>query len=243
MGGLTWQTKEAILTRMLIAEDKGKRACVDELASLTSKKKNTISGHLRTLEMQGFVVERDQRGRWFLTLEGRIFARSLLPAPSGIAFRGIIAAGPAVPIVESTEEYLDIPEYVPERFFALRVKGTSMVSFGICDGDLVIMRKVTNWLEVPEGAIVAARVPEGTGANVNDWIEYTTVCCQDSDLQPPPLDHITLKKLDARLYTYVRQGVAHQQMTPRLKGSAGTLYPIAMAVAGVLVEQRRTYRW
>lgn len=117
-----------------------------------------------------------------------------------------------------------------------------MVGFGIFDGDMVILRAVTNWLDVPDGAIVAALVPEGTDVEDEGWLAKLVQAAEiEDDAQPPALDHVTLKQYDARLRAFVRQGVECQRAEARLIGSTGTLRPVAMAVAGVLVRLQRDF--
>lgn len=243
MGGQTGKLKNDILRRMLEAERQGRRIWVKELAEHYGRVPSTISEHFAWLAVQGEVSER-QRGEWELTSKGRERAKALLqPTQGGIEYRGFIAAGPAIPLSsENLGEYLPNPDLDPDQHFALKVKGSSMVGFGILDGDNVILRVVTNWLDVPDGAIIAALVPEGTDVEGDDWLSKLAQQYQrEEDAQPPPLDHVTLKQYDERLRTFVRQGSEHQWAKARLVGSTGILRPVAMAVAGVLVQLQRNF--
>jgi len=243
MGGPTGNKKNDILREMFAAEQQGMRVCVKELATRLNRTISTISEHIAGLAEQEQVKER-QRGEWELTAKGRDRARALLPpTPNGIEYRGLIAAGPAIPLsAENLGEYMPISDLDPDQHFALRVTGTSMVGFGILDGDIAILRAVTNWLDVPDGAIIAALVPEGTDIDADDWLEkLKQTALSEEGANPPPLDHVTLKKLDPRLRSYLSQGIEQQRIGIKLQGSQGTLRPIALAVAGVLVRLQRDF--
>lgn len=263
MGGPTGRTKNGILRAMYEAEAQGDRVYVKQLAQMLNVKINTISGHMFELAQRQYVREQ-MRGQWALTINGRNYAQSLLPQPQsletrddanvfrarqrqspGIEYRGKIAAGAAISLSqEHLDEYLPPGDLDPERHFAVRVQGKSMIGFGILDGGLAILRSVTNWSEVPAGAIVAALVPEGTDVESDDWLERgKQVERIAEDDHQPLLDHVTLKKVDARMLSYIRQGVAEQRLRVILQGSQGTLRPIAVGVAGVLVRIQRDYSW
>jgi repressor LexA len=65
--------------------------------------------------------------------------------PRGIPVLGRIAAGAPILAEEHRDGVLPIvPEALPGRpedFFALRVRGESMIEAHICDGDLVVVRR------------------------------------------------------------------------------------------------------
>lgn len=237
MGGPTGKTKDAILVQMFLAEEQGCWARVNDLAQVLGKRENTVSEHLGHLTDYGLVVEQDQRGRRTLTPKGRARAETLIPRPQSLAIRGRIAAGPALPLLDETEEFISFPSFDPATHFILTVQGDSMVSFGIMDGDLVVIRRVPSWLDVREGAIVAALVPEGTGADGEDWLDRLAGPLDDSGMQTPPLDHITLKRFDRRFSSYMHAGKERERVVARLRGSAATFYPVAVAIIGVAVHR------
>mgnify|MGYP000894274940 CR=1 FL=1 len=244
MGGQTGKLKNDILRRMLEAEQQGYQVGVKELAAYFGRVPSTISEHFAWLAGQGEVSER-LRGEWELTTKGRARASGLLhPTPGRIEYRGFIAAGPAIPLSsENLGEYLPTVDLDPAHHFALKVKGRSMVGFGIFDGDMVILRTVTNWLDVPDGSIIAALVPEGTDVEDEGWLDKMAQAAEIEDgAQPPALDHVTLKQYDARLRAFVRQGVEGLRAEARLVGSTGTLRPVAMAVAGIVVRLQREFQ-
>lgn len=236
MGGPTGETKNKILVLMEEAVLQGTRVSVSQLAEQLRRKVNTISEHMSDLAKSGLIKEL-MRGQWELTNEGLAQAQALKPARMGIEYVGYIAAGPAIPITEALGEQINLQGFDPEIHFAMRVQGTSMVSYGILNDDVVIFRRTKNWLEVPEGKIVAAYVPEGTDLHSGDWLDHMErVTKLIEGGQEPALDHITLKKLDLEMRSYLRQGLEESRIAYKLKGSQGTIYPIAIAIAGFAVH-------
>lgn len=238
--GRKGQTKRCIILALYEAEVSGRHISATDLAVLCKLRENTISEHLSDLrERSGFVRECGTLRGWLeLTPAGREYARSLQPRAEGIAFRGVIAAGPAAPI-EEINDVITVPEFDPATHFALRVRGTSMVGFGILDGDLVIFRKVESWKDVPDGKIVAARVPEGTGIDGDDWLDHLATTTSEFDNHTPALDHVTLKQFNARFRSYCRDGVQQRRAAPTLRGSNGVFRPLAIAIDGVMVHLMR----
>jgi repressor LexA len=95
--------------------------------------------HLRALERKGALKRRETGGRTAraLTLAGSEFRR--------VPILGRIAAGSPLLVEEHREGELPLAPSVlpgpPEDFFALRVRGDSMIGAHICDGDLVVVRR------------------------------------------------------------------------------------------------------
>jgi repressor LexA len=100
--------------------------------------------HLRALERKGMLQRRTSPGRTAraLTLSEAAGGRT---ARSGVPILGRIAAGQPLLAEENREGELPIAAEAlpgaPEDFFALRVRGESMIDAHICDGDLVLVRR------------------------------------------------------------------------------------------------------
>jgi repressor LexA len=100
--------------------------------------------HLRALERKGMLQRRTAPGRTArgLTLTEAAGGRA---AVVGVPILGRIAAGQPLLAEENREGELPIaPGALPGRgedLFALRVRGESMISAHICDGDLVLVRR------------------------------------------------------------------------------------------------------
>ncbi len=100
--------------------------------------------HLRALERKGMLQRRASPGRTArgLTLTEAAGGRS---QSAGVPILGRIAAGQPLLAEENREGELPIAAgALPGRgedLFALRVRGESMISAHICDGDLVLVRR------------------------------------------------------------------------------------------------------
>ncbi|MBW4444305.1 MAG: transcriptional repressor LexA [Plectolyngbya sp. WJT66-NPBG17] len=128
-------------------------------AALGYKSKDTIRFHLTDLRDAGYVAWK----------EGSV--KSLVickPRSRNIPILGMIAAGGLLEMFAHSEieEYVDVstlPHFVGKRrhqmsqYFALRVRGDSMIGAAIADGDVVILRKESEPNTIKNGEIVAAR--------------------------------------------------------------------------------------
>jgi len=119
--------------------------------------------HLRALERKGVLKRRETRGR---TSRALTLAR---PPHTGefrrVPVLGRIAAGAPLLAEEHRDGELPLaPSALPgpaEDFFALRVRGDSMIGAHICDGDLVVVRKQS---AAQPNDIVVAMLGEGSEA-------------------------------------------------------------------------------
>ena len=66
----------------------------------------------------------------------------MIPGPDQVPVLGNVAAGSPILAEQCIEEYIPYPTGGhPEDFFALRVRGESMLNAGILPGDLVVVRQ------------------------------------------------------------------------------------------------------
>lgn len=95
-----------------------------------------------------------QRKGYLRSVPGLPRALNVIGPPKGIPVLGRIAAGQPMLAVEEADEFLDLdPAFFGSgRFFALSVRGDSMVGDHIQEGDLVILRSQP---EAPAGEVVA----------------------------------------------------------------------------------------
>jgi repressor LexA len=120
------------------------------------KSKATIAKHISALEKRGLIKREHEPGRFTLAV-------NVEEAPANaiceITLLGRIAAGIPIEAVRDTET-ISVPRFLlgrvrPERVFALRVKGDSMIDEHICDGDIAL---IENRTEAREGEIVVALI-------------------------------------------------------------------------------------
>ena len=82
----------------------------------------------------------------------------MMPGPDQVPVLGNVAAGSPILAEQCIEEYLPYPTGGhPEEFFALRVRGDSMINVGIFDGDLIVARRCET---ARNGEIVVALVDD-----------------------------------------------------------------------------------
>lgn len=115
---------------------------------------NGVNDHLVALERKGYLRREDMKSR---ALRPTAFAGGL---PREVPLVGRVAAGQPLLAIENLEGTLRVdPSLLPSdggaRFFALRVRGESMVGAGILDGDIVFVRQQE---DAPSGAVVVAMV-------------------------------------------------------------------------------------
>ncbi len=110
--------------------------------------------HLNVLEREGY-IRRDRDIPRSMGLLKRTADFNTVP------LLGSIAAGQPIPVpaadawVSTPEEVLELPAYLsnaPEKMYALRVKGTSMIDALIDDGDIVLMQQANT---AEDGEMVA----------------------------------------------------------------------------------------
>jgi repressor LexA len=98
--------------------------------------------HLRALERKGALQRRESAGR---TSRALTLTEPAARASHAVPILGRVAAGQPLLASENREGELHIaPASLPGRgedLFALRVRGDSMISAHICDGDLVLVRR------------------------------------------------------------------------------------------------------
>ncbi|QGG46730.1 transcriptional repressor LexA [Heliorestis convoluta] len=109
---------------------------------------STVHLYLERLEKKGFIRKDPSKPRTIEIIGQR-------PDFHAIPLIGTVAAGMPLLAVECIEEYLPVAKtFVGEGdFFALRVKGDSMINAGIYNSDIVIVRQQQN---VQNGEIAVA---------------------------------------------------------------------------------------
>ena len=98
------------------------------------KSPSTVHFHLKRLQERGLIEKGDCKGR-AIVLTGRS-ERNRVPV------LGTVAAGSPILAEECIEDYLTIDcGGREEEYFALRVRGESMLNAGILPGDLVVVHR------------------------------------------------------------------------------------------------------
>jgi len=126
------------------------------------KSRATIAKHIAALERRGLITRTHEDGSFALSVK--------VDDPDALCqvkLLGRIAAGTPLDVVESNET-LSVPRFLlgrvkPERVYALRVKGDSMIDEHICDGDIAL---IENRTEARDGEIVVALLIEENQATL-----------------------------------------------------------------------------
>jgi repressor LexA len=131
--------------------------------------KATIAKHIAALERRGLLSRRREDGAFNLAVT---IEDSPTDAICEVPLLGRIAAGAPIDAVEDAQP-ISVPRFLlgrvrPERVYALRVKGDSMIDEHICDGDIAL---IENRTEARDGEIVVALV-EGTRATLKRLFRF-----------------------------------------------------------------------
>jgi repressor LexA len=115
----------------------------------------TVKGaydHVKAIEKKGYIRTEQNKSRAIVVLGGD----DEIPVDAiNVPLVGRIAAGSPILAEENIEEYLSFPKsmFRSGEYFALNVKGDSMIEGGIYDGDIAIIKKQNT---ANNGDVVAA---------------------------------------------------------------------------------------
>ena len=148
--------------------------------------KATIAKHIAALERRGLLSRRREDGAFNLAVT---VEDSPTDATCEVPLLGRIAAGAPIDAVEDSQP-ISVPRFLlgrvrPERVYALRVKGDSMIDEHICDGDIAL---IENRTEARDGEIVVALV-EGTRATLKRLQRFGT----EVELRPANSQHAPIR--------------------------------------------------
>jgi len=117
------------------------------------KSRATIAKHIAALERRGLITREHEDGFALNVKVEDTSSDSLCE----VKLLGRIAAGAPLEVVDY-EERIPVPRFLlgrvkPDRVYALRVKGDSMIDEHICDGDIAL---IENRTDARDGEIVVA---------------------------------------------------------------------------------------
>jgi repressor LexA len=120
--------------------------------------KATIAKHIAALEKRGLVKREHEPGNFTLAVR---FEEASADATCEVPLVGRIAAGLPIDAIQDVE-MICVPRFLlgrvrPERIYALRVKGDSMIDEHICDGDIALIESRN---EARDGEIVVALIDQ-----------------------------------------------------------------------------------
>ncbi|MGH9913992.1 MAG: transcriptional repressor LexA [Pyrinomonadaceae bacterium] len=117
--------------------------------------KATVARHIEALEKRGLLERKRENGAFELDICIDETSDQLCE----VTLLGRVAAGEPIEAIE-TAETIVVPRYLlgrvrPEKVYALRVQGDSMIDEHICDGDIAL---IENRIEAQNGEIVVALI-------------------------------------------------------------------------------------
>lgn len=125
-------------------EERGFPPSVREICDATGlKSTSTVHGHLKRMEKAG-LLQRDSMKPRAMTLLQKSAQEEEKASVRLIPLMGPVAAGNPILAEESIDETLPVPNYLVNKegdYFALVVRGESMIDAGILSGDYLIVRK------------------------------------------------------------------------------------------------------
>ncbi len=118
------------------------------------KSRATVAKHIAALERRGLLVRERDGGSFAIKVT---VSDDSSEALCEVRLLGRIAAGDPLDVVDY-EERIPVPRFLlgrvrPERVYALKVKGDSMIDEHICDGDIAL---IENRTDARDGEIVVA---------------------------------------------------------------------------------------
>ncbi len=130
----------------------------DIRSALGIKSTSTVHASLARLEKKGLLLKEHGKSR-ALRIDVSDGESENEPDTKRIPIVGRVAAGLPIFADENTEGYIEFPipdsDYRYNKYFALRVKGESMINAGILNGDILIVKKA-DYAE--NGTIVVAGI-------------------------------------------------------------------------------------
>lgn len=135
MGKKTSMTEQIYEYLQTVIPEQGYAPSVREIGKAVGlKSPSTVHFHLKRLQEQGLIEKGD--------FKGRAIALTQRTGKDRIPIVGSVAAGAPILAQECIEDYLTFDTGGrEEEYFALRVRGESMLNAGILPGDLVVVRR------------------------------------------------------------------------------------------------------
>ena len=98
------------------------------------KSTSTVHYYLKELAEEGYIIKDSMKKRTIKLPSSDACAVPLL---------GTVTAGLPIIAIEEVEEYISIPNLTGDSddYFALHVRGDSMIGAGILDGDIIVVKK------------------------------------------------------------------------------------------------------
>ena len=143
MKGITDRQKEVLTFISSYTEENGYPPTVREISDHFKISIRAVQDHIIALQKKGFLSQSQKRSRSIRVLSD-MRDKEQLPYVSKVPLLGTVAAGKPLLCEENLDGYVNLAEpFVRpgKSYFALRVRGQSMINAGILEGDLAIIEQ------------------------------------------------------------------------------------------------------
>ena len=158
MKNLTNRQKEVLEFIPRFTDENGYPPTVREIGDHFDISLRAVQDHIAACQKKGYLSQCQKRSRSIRVLKNEEGVSETKAFTSRIPLLGTVAAGKPLLSEENVDGYVTIAEpFVRpgKTYFALRVRGSSMINAGILEGDLAIIEKAD---VASEGQIVVAVV-------------------------------------------------------------------------------------
>lgn len=159
MKGITDRQKEVLTFISSFTEENGYPPTVREISEHFQISIRAIQDHIIALQKKGFLSQSQKRSRSIRVLSD-MREKEAAPFVGKVPLLGTVAAGKPLLCEENLDGYLNLTEpFVRpgKSYFALRVRGQSMVNAGILDGDLAVIEQSESAVD---GQIIVAVIDD-----------------------------------------------------------------------------------
>ena len=157
MKGITDRQKEVLTFISSYTEESGYPPTVREISEHFGISIRAVHDHILALQKKGFLSQAQKRARSIKVLSD---SDSSAPFVGRVPLLGTVAAGKPLLCEENLDGYLNLTEpFVRpgKNYFALRVRGQSMINAGILEGDLAVVEQASTAVD---GQIIVAVIDD-----------------------------------------------------------------------------------
>lgn len=158
MKGITDRQKQVLTFIANFQEDNSYPPTVREIGDHFGISLRAVQDHIIALQKKGYLSQTQKRSRSIRVLdEGAVEPKLYV---GKVPLLGTVAAGKPLLCEENLDGYVNLTEpFVRpgKNYFALRVRGTSMINAGILEGDLAIVEQASSAID---GQIVVAVIDD-----------------------------------------------------------------------------------
>lgn len=158
MKGITARQQEVLNFIANFTEENNYPPTVREIGENFSISLRAVQDHLNALQKKGYLSQTQKRSRSLKVIDES--ALESKPFVGKVPLLGTVAAGKPLLCEENLDGFVNLTEpFVRpgKSYFALRVRGTSMINAGILEGDLAVVEQASSAVD---GQIVVAVIDD-----------------------------------------------------------------------------------